>query len=98
MAITFYHVNWCPECAVVREKLAELGLDYEDVVVPDFRPMRKQVYDVSGQHYVPVLKDGDKVLTETQDILSYLDDSYGDRGARSEVRGSGEEGPSCSLF
>ena len=39
--------------------------------------MRTQVYDVSGQYYVPVLKDGDLVLTETDDILDYLDKRYG---------------------
>ncbi|HXF93763.1 MAG TPA: glutathione S-transferase N-terminal domain-containing protein [Nitrospiraceae bacterium] len=74
--MTLYHVHWCPECAVVRQKLAELGVDYEDVVVPDFRPLRKQVYDISGQYYVPVLKDGDTVLTETRDILAYLETKY----------------------
>lgn len=73
MAITFYHVHWCPECALVREKLSELGLAYDDVVVPDFRPLRKQVYEVSGQYYVPVLKDGDTVLTETYEILAHLE-------------------------
>jgi glutathione S-transferase len=73
MGITLYHVVWCPECEVVRQKLAELGLPYEDVLVPDSRPMRKQVYEVSGQYYVPVLKDGDIVLSETNDILSHLD-------------------------
>jgi glutathione S-transferase len=76
MALTFYHVSWCPECAIVREKLADLGLAYENVVVSDFRPMRKQVYEVSGQYYVPVLKDGDTVLTETDEILAHLDSKY----------------------
>lgn len=42
--------------------------------------MRTQVYDVSGQYYVPVLKDGDLVLTETDDILDYLDKRYGTSG------------------
>jgi glutathione S-transferase len=74
MALTLYHVHWCPECAVVREKLAELKLQYEDIIVPDVRTFRKQVYEVSGQYYVPVLKDGDLVLTETHDILSHLDE------------------------
>ena len=74
--MTLYHVPWCPECAVVREKLAALKLPYESVLVPDFRPMRTQVHDVSGQYYVPVLKDGDLVLTETGDILAYLDRNY----------------------
>lgn len=76
MALTFYHVRWCPDCAMVRDRLSELNLSYEDVVVPDFRPMRKQVYDASGQYYVPVLKDGDTVLTETHDILAHLDTHY----------------------
>lgn len=72
--LTLYHVEWCPECALVRDKLDALGLSYRGIVVPDFRPFRKQVYDVSGQYYVPVLVDGDVVLTDTQDILDYLDD------------------------
>lgn len=76
MSLTLYHVDWCPECAMVRDKLAELGLTYDDVVVPDIRPMRKQVYDVSGQYFVPVLKDGATVLTETHEILSHLDSHY----------------------
>jgi len=37
------------------------------------------VKDVSGQYYVPVLKDGDIVLTETDDILDYLDKTYGQK-------------------
>lgn len=60
----------------MRDKLATLGLRYEDVVVPDVRPMRKQVYEVSGQYFVPVLKDGETVLTETPQILAHLDTHY----------------------
>lgn len=77
MAMTLYHVAWCPDCEVVRQKLAELHLEFEHVVVPDFRPMRKVVNEVSGQYYVPVLQDGNVVLTETDDILEYLDKTYG---------------------
>ena len=74
--MTLYLVAWCPDCEVVRQKLADLHVEYEPVVVPDFRPMRKVVQEVSGQYYVPVLKDGDIVLTETDDILDYLDKTY----------------------
>ncbi|HEY6084614.1 MAG TPA: glutathione S-transferase N-terminal domain-containing protein [Nitrospira sp.] len=73
MTLTLYHVDWCPECEVVRRKLADLNLEYESVIVPDFRPFRKQVFEVSGQHYVPVLKDGDTILTETDAILDHLE-------------------------
>lgn len=73
MALTLFHVDWCPECEVVRRKLAEAGLAYDGVIVPDVRPFRKQVFEVSGQYYVPVLKDGDTVLTETDEILAYIE-------------------------
>ena len=75
--MTLYYVAWCPDCEVVRRKLADLHVEYEHVVVPDFRPMRTVVQEVSGQSYVPVLKDGDIVLTETDDILDHLDKTYG---------------------
>jgi len=72
--MTLYHTKWCPECGLVREKLEDLTLPYTSVIVPDFRSFRKQVYEVSGQYYVPVLVDGDTVLTETEEILTYLDE------------------------
>lgn len=76
MALTLYHVDWCPDCEVVRDKLSELDVTYTGIIVPDIRPMRKQVHEVSGQYYVPVLTDGDVVLTETHDILAHLDQHY----------------------
>jgi mycoredoxin len=85
VAVTLFHVEWCPDCHVVRRKLADLGLAYDDVVVPDSRRMRTQVYEVSGQYYVPVLKDGDLVLTETEDILAYLDERYRADGPGAEA-------------
>ncbi|MCA9473400.1 MAG: glutathione S-transferase N-terminal domain-containing protein [Nitrospirales bacterium] len=71
--MTLYHVSWCPECRIVKEKLEALSIPYESVIVPDFQPMRTQVHDVSGQYYVPVLVDNETVLTETPDILTHLD-------------------------
>ncbi|HNP62240.1 MAG TPA: glutathione S-transferase N-terminal domain-containing protein [Nitrospirales bacterium] len=93
MSMKLYHTEWCPECQVVREKLDELGLPYEHEVVPDVRPFRKKLYEVSGQNYVPVLVHGETVLTETSDILAYLDD-YDDHGAPS---GEATKPPSSHL-
>ena len=76
MTLTLYHVDWCPDCEMVCQKLADLGLEYEGIIVPDIRPMRKQVYEVSGQYYVPVLVDGKTVLSETHKILAHLDTHY----------------------
>ena len=95
MSLTLYHVDWCPECATVREKLEELGVPYEGIVVPDVRSFRKQVFEVSGQYYVPVLKDDEKVLTETREILAYLEERYGS-GAGSSSDNT-DEGDSCPL-
>jgi mycoredoxin len=111
MAVIFYHVEWCPECAVVREKLESLKVPFEGVVVPDTRMFRKQVFEVSGQYYVPVIKDGDVVLSETRDILAYLDDRYGAGGSgpeaatkfaaqaqpKSDAPGEDDAHPSCRL-
>ena len=107
MALTLYHVSWCPECAVVRDKLDALNLTYEEVIVPDFRPARQAVFNVSGQYYVPVLKDGETVLTETRKIVAHLNERYGE-GERQgtgadgqdaqDARGDGEDdAPCCSL-
>ncbi len=68
-----YHTEWCPECEVVRQKLAEQGIAYENEIVPDVPPFRKSVYETSGQYYVPVLVDGETVLTETEEIVKYLE-------------------------
>jgi mycoredoxin len=101
MPLTLYHVSWCPECAVVRDKLDALNLTYEDVIVPDFRPSRQEVFDVSGQYYVPVLKDGETVLTETREILAHLDQRYGKgkgQDSAQDASGDGEDdAPCCSL-
>ena len=81
--MTLYHVRWCPECQIVKQRLDEMGLAYEDIIVPDARLDRVQVHEVSGQYYVPVLKDGDTVLSETHDILTYLETTHGSKAARS---------------
>jgi len=80
--MTLYHVHWCLECQMVMRKLKELGVPFKSVIVPDSRPMRSQVYEVSGQYFVPVLKDGDQVFSETRDILTYLETAYGHKAAR----------------
>ena len=80
--LTVHHLNNSRSQRVLW-LLEELGVPYESVIVPDLRPFRKQVFEVSGQYYVPVLKDGEKVLSETRDILSYLETTYGRQAARS---------------
>ena len=66
------------------QKLTDKGIVYEDEIVPDVRPFRKSVYEASGQYYVPVLVDGETVLTETEEIVNYLD-TYVPNGHESEA-------------
>lgn len=93
-----YHTTWCPECEAVREKLAEMDIPYEDEIVPDVRSLRKKVYEVSGQYYVPVLVHGEKVLTETSDILAYLDNVEPEESSRSPADGKPTANPPSSSF
>lgn len=62
---------------MVRDKLEELGLEYEKIAVPSYRPNRKEVFEVSGQYLVPVLVDGDVILDDEDEIIAYLDKKYG---------------------
>lgn len=75
--MTLYAVDWCPECIMVKHKLAALGVAYDEVKVGDSHAERTQVQEVSNQTYVPVLTDGETILTETPDILAHLDKMYG---------------------
>ncbi len=74
--MTLFSVDWCPECIVVKRKLASLGVAYDEVTVGDSHSERTQVQEVSNQTYVPVLTDGETILTETPDILEYLEKTY----------------------
>ncbi|MCG3116569.1 MAG: glutathione S-transferase N-terminal domain-containing protein [Candidatus Manganitrophus sp. SA1] len=72
-----YDLDSCPYCRMVRDKLEELGLEYEKITVPSYRPNRKEVFEVSGQYLVPVLVDGDVVLDDEDEIIAYLEKKYG---------------------
>lgn len=72
-----YNLSGCPYCAMVCQKLTELGIECEKVEVPRDRSQRKEVFDVSGQWTVPVLVDGDVMLDDEEKIIPYLEEKYG---------------------
>ncbi|HLG23210.1 MAG TPA: glutathione S-transferase N-terminal domain-containing protein [Candidatus Manganitrophaceae bacterium] len=74
--LKFYNLQSCGYCRMVRDKLDELGLEYERIEVPPYPRDRKEVFDVSGQFYVPVLVDGEVVLDDEEKILDYLENTY----------------------
>jgi glutaredoxin 3 len=84
MALELYELPGCPYCAKVTSKLADLDLDYESHEVPRSHSDRTEVKEVSGQTGVPVLVDTDhdvEGMPESDDIVAYLDRTYGDASA-----------------
>ncbi|WP_129114409.1 glutathione S-transferase N-terminal domain-containing protein [Halegenticoccus tardaugens] len=78
--LVLYELDGCPFCAKVRNKLAELGLEYDSRTVPRARSERTEVKEISGQTGVPVLVDeehGVEGMPESDDIVSYLEETYG---------------------
>lgn len=71
-----YNIDGCGYCAMVREVLENLQLDYAKIDVPWPHHLRKEVQEVSGQTHVPVLVDGDVVLDDEYDIIDYLKKTY----------------------
>ena len=71
-----YNIDGCGYCAMVREVLANLQIDYEKIDVPWPHNLRKEVHEVSGQSTVPVLVDGDMVLDDEYDIIDHLKKTY----------------------
>ncbi|PMR70353.1 glutathione S-transferase N-terminal domain-containing protein [Halomonas heilongjiangensis] len=66
-------LRFSPYCWRVKYALAHKGLDVEA------RPWRftdKEALAFAGHDKVPVLVDGDEVVTESYDILRYLDRAY----------------------
>ena len=48
MALTLYHVNWCPECEIVRQKLADLNLALIDRHIQEIRDIEVARARVKG--------------------------------------------------
>lgn len=78
--LELYELDGCPYCAKVKDKLAELDLEYESHMVPSSHSERTEVEEVSGQTGVPVLVDpehGVDAMAESDDIVAYLEETYG---------------------
>lgn len=78
--LELYELPGCPFCAKVRRKLDELDLEYEIHEVPRSHADRTKVEAVSGQTGVPVLIDEDngvEGMPESDDIVTYLEETYG---------------------
>lgn len=78
--LTLYELEGCPFCLKVKNKLDELGLEYDSIYVPSAHSERTEVKEVSGQTGVPVLVDPEHdidAMPESDDIVAYLEKTYG---------------------
>ena len=71
-----YQAEWCPFSHRVRAKLTELGVDYELVNVPASPAKRGDLEKVAGTTAIPVLVDGERVISDSNEAVSYLEHEY----------------------
>jgi glutaredoxin len=71
--LELFQTEWCPGCRRVRQRLAELGIDFVTRHVPEDPAGRDALEDATGVRTVPVLLlwDG-SVLDGAEPILDYL--------------------------
>jgi len=77
--IELYDRENCPYSQKVRDKLDELGLEYDETQVPDKHSERTEVEKLTGQTGVPVLFDDpldEDFLTDSDEIVRYLERQY----------------------
>ena len=76
----------CP-CGAVARRLKKLGIEYRTERVRRRRAHRPEIVELSGLPYVPVLVDGEEVISDSRRILEYLDWRYG--AEKDKATGSG---------
>jgi glutathione S-transferase len=74
--IKLYNIDGCGYCSMVREVLKQLELDYETIDVPWAHHDRTEVLKVSGQSMVPVLVQGEVILSDEYENIDYLKKTY----------------------
>jgi glutathione S-transferase len=67
----------CP-CGAAARRLKKLGLEYRTERVRRRRSQRPEIVELTQKPYVPVLVDGDEVISDSRRILQYLDWRYGE--------------------
>lgn len=73
--LELYQFQFCLFCEKVRLILDYKGLEYKKVeVTPGIGQI--EVFKISGQKKLPVLKDGDTIITDSTEIALYLDRKY----------------------
>jgi glutathione S-transferase len=65
----------CP-CGAVERRLKKLGVDHRTERVALRKADRPEIVELTRQQRVPVLVDGDEVVSDSRRILQYVDWAY----------------------
>jgi glutaredoxin 3 len=84
--IELFQAEWCPYSHRVRQRLTELGVDFVARQVEPEPDSRAALKKASGQTSIPVLVDGDVVVTDPDQIVAYLDERFEFRADAEEHR------------
>ncbi len=71
-----YQAEWCPFSHRVRAKLTELGIDYEVANVSASARKREDLEEIAGTRAIPVLVDGERIMSDSGEAISYLEQKY----------------------
>ena len=71
-----YQAEGCPFSHRIRAKLTELGIDYEAVNVSASGKKRAELEALAGTSAIPVLVDGERIITDSGEAISYLEQKY----------------------
>jgi glutathione S-transferase len=74
--IELYQAEWCPYSHRVRQRFTELGVAFVAQQVEADPADREGLLEISGQRSIPVLVDGDVVVTDPDQIVAYLDERF----------------------
>ncbi|WP_302082190.1 glutathione S-transferase N-terminal domain-containing protein [Salinibaculum rarum] len=93
-AMTLYRLQACPFCERVVRLLEAYDLDYQSRFIEPMHSERNAVKRLSGKRTVPALVDDNTgvTLTESANIVSYLETTYGDDGTLTAAAATAEEG------
>ena len=72
----------CP-CGSVERRLRKLELEHTTRRAPYRRSARPEIEELTRQQRVPVLVDGDEVISDSKRIIEYLEWKYAERKTRS---------------
>ena len=85
----------CP-CGAVARRLKKHGLEYRTERVRRRRSQRPEIVELTKKPYVPVLVDGEEVVSDSRRILQYLDWRYEEETPAAEQASPGPRTPGNS--